>query len=206
MRPGDAKRKGKIERPFRDLKGGVPAGDGPLDPPGDIGELNRRAGRWLASYVHPVRTASTGVAPEARLAGEAPLFGGRCPGPASTPPGAEPRVVNGPVPLVEWDAVGVFGAPRAGRPRSSRPACPSRPALSEIIARTAPSWAATVWPRSARVSARRIAPRPRPSPWAPHRRHLRLMPAAASRRADPGVGVGAGRRRLRRRPHRPGPL
>ena len=50
---GDAKRKGKIERPFRDLKAGFLA-EMDLDPPADIGELNRRAETWLARYAHAV--------------------------------------------------------------------------------------------------------------------------------------------------------
>ena len=45
---GDAARKGKIERPFRDLKAGFLA-EIDLDPPADIAELNRRAVPWLAA-------------------------------------------------------------------------------------------------------------------------------------------------------------
>jgi hypothetical protein len=54
--PGDAARKGKVERPFRDLKRGFLA-EMDLDPPVDVGELNRRVGPWLDRYVHAVATA-----------------------------------------------------------------------------------------------------------------------------------------------------
>jgi hypothetical protein len=63
----DAKRKGKVERPFRQLQetflpeveiGGIPTG---------IAELNRRAAAWLDERVHRVPSRSTGQAPAARL-------------------------------------------------------------------------------------------------------------------------------------------
>ena len=70
-RAGDAKRKGKIERCFRQLResfvpeveaAGVPAG---------VGELNRRAQLWLDERVHAVASRTTGVAPAERAAVEA---------------------------------------------------------------------------------------------------------------------------------------
>ncbi len=70
-RAGDAKRKGKIERCFRQLResfvveveaAGVPAG---------VGELNRRAQLWLDERVHAVASRTTGVAPSERAAVEA---------------------------------------------------------------------------------------------------------------------------------------
>lgn len=51
---GDAKRKGKTERPFGELNASFMQ-EMALDPPGSIAELNARAGRWLAAYVHPAR-------------------------------------------------------------------------------------------------------------------------------------------------------
>ena len=68
---GDAKRKGKIERCFRQLResfvpelevDGVPAG---------IDELNRRAQAWLEERVHAVASRTTGVAPAERAVIEA---------------------------------------------------------------------------------------------------------------------------------------
>ena len=68
---GDAKRKGKIERCFRQLResfvpelevDGVPAG---------VDELNRRAQAWLEERVHAVASRTTGVAPSERAQVEA---------------------------------------------------------------------------------------------------------------------------------------
>lgn len=65
-RAGDAKRKGKVERPFRQLRetflpevevDGVPAG---------LDELNACAQVWLDERVHAVVSRSTGVAPAER--------------------------------------------------------------------------------------------------------------------------------------------
>ena len=67
---GDAKRKGKVERPFRQLQetflpeveaGGIPV---------SIDDLNRRAQVWLAERVHGVESRTTGETPAARLAVE----------------------------------------------------------------------------------------------------------------------------------------
>ena len=64
---GDAKRKGKVERPFRQLQetflpeveaDGVPV---------DLADLNRRAQVWLAERVHAVPSRSTGETPASRL-------------------------------------------------------------------------------------------------------------------------------------------
>jgi len=66
-RAGDAKRKGKVERPFRQLQetflpeveaNGVPV---------DLADLNRRAQVWLAKRVHGVESRTTGETPAARL-------------------------------------------------------------------------------------------------------------------------------------------
>ncbi len=67
---GDAKRKGKVERPFRQLQAtflpeveadGIPA---------SIDDLNRRAAAWLDQRVHAVESRTTGETPAARLAVE----------------------------------------------------------------------------------------------------------------------------------------
>jgi hypothetical protein len=59
--------KGKVERPFRDLKRGL-LSEMDLDPPEDIGELNRRTPLWLARYVYPVAHGTTKVPPAERFA------------------------------------------------------------------------------------------------------------------------------------------
>jgi hypothetical protein len=104
---GDAKRKGKIERPFRDLKRGF-LSEMDLDPPEDIGELNRRAVRWLERYVHSVAHGTTKETPAARLAIERPLLGHLPPVRFDTSRRETRRV--GRVPLVEWDTV-YYSAP-----------------------------------------------------------------------------------------------
>lgn len=104
---GDAKRKGKVERPFRDLKRGL-LSELDLDPPEDIGELNRRAGRWLDRYFHSVPHATTKEAPAARLVTERPLLGAVAPVRFDTAVRDTRRV--GRVPLVEWDTV-FYSAP-----------------------------------------------------------------------------------------------
>jgi len=64
---GDAKRKGKVERPFRQLQetflpeveaDGIPV---------DLADLNRRAQVWLAGRVHAVESRTTGETPAARM-------------------------------------------------------------------------------------------------------------------------------------------
>lgn len=104
---GDAKRKGKIERPFRDLKRGFLA-EADLDPPEDIGELNRRAALWLDRYFHAVPHGTTKVAPAERLVSERPLLGALAPLRFDTAVRDTRRV--GRVPLVEWDGV-FYSAP-----------------------------------------------------------------------------------------------
>jgi transposase len=104
---GDAKRKGKVERPFRDLKRGF-LSEMDLDPPDDIGELNRRAPRWLERYVHAVVHGTTKETPAARLAVERPLLGHLPPVRFDTSRRETRRV--GRVPLVEWDTV-YYSAP-----------------------------------------------------------------------------------------------
>ena len=78
---GDAKRKGKVERPFRQLQETFLA-EVLLDgPPGSIIELNQRAALWLDKRVHGIANRSTGQAPASRLAVErgflSPLPGNR---------------------------------------------------------------------------------------------------------------------------------
>jgi transposase len=99
---GDAARKGKIERPFRDLKAGFLA-EMDLDPPADIAELNRRADVWLARYAHAVVHRSIKVTPDERFRIEQPQLR-RLPRARFDTARREPRRV-GRFPLIEWDAV-----------------------------------------------------------------------------------------------------
>lgn len=104
---GDAARKGKIERPFRDLKRGFLA-EVDLDPPADVEELNRRAGMWLDRYFHAVAHGTTKVPPQERYSIERQAFGSLPPVRFDTARKDTRRV--GRTPLVEWDTV-FYSAP-----------------------------------------------------------------------------------------------
>lgn len=100
---GDAKRKGKCERPFGELNASFMQ-EMALDPPASIAELNARAARWLEVYVHPRPHRVTGQPPAELLETEAGLLG---PLPRARYDTArrEPRVICAPLPLVEVDRV-----------------------------------------------------------------------------------------------------
>lgn len=70
----DAKRKGKVERPFRQLQETfLPEVE--LDGiPHDLAELNRRAERWLDTRVHGVKSRTTAELPAERLILERPFL------------------------------------------------------------------------------------------------------------------------------------
>lgn len=70
----DAKRKGKVERPFRQLQETfLPEVE--LDGiPHDLAELNRRAERWLEARVHGIKSRTTGERPADRLVIERPFL------------------------------------------------------------------------------------------------------------------------------------
>lgn len=122
-RSGDAARKGKVERPFRDLKAGFLA-EMDLDPPADVGELNRRVGPWLAAHVHAVEHRTTKVAPQVRLHTELALLGALPPMRFDTAR-REARLV-GRMPMIEWDGVFYSAPPEvAGRVVEARQAVAS---------------------------------------------------------------------------------
>ena len=64
---GDAKRKGKVERPFRQLQETFLPEVEAEGVPVDLDDLNRRGQVWLAERVHGVESRSTGETPTARL-------------------------------------------------------------------------------------------------------------------------------------------
>ena len=102
--PGDAKRKGKVERPFRHYKETF-LEELELDgPPADLDELNHRAGVWLERRVHQVAHRTTGVAPTERFETEQRMLR---PLPTSRFDTAyvDVRKVHRNVPLVEYGAV-----------------------------------------------------------------------------------------------------
>jgi len=64
---GDAKRKGKVERPFRQLQESFLPEVEADGIPVDLADLNRRAQVWLAERVHAIESRSTGETPAARF-------------------------------------------------------------------------------------------------------------------------------------------
>lgn len=101
---GDAKRKGKIERPFRELKEAFLEELLVLGPPASIAELNQRAQLWLQKEIHPRPHRVTGVPPAERLEHERGLL---APLPRMRYDTAlvEPRRVGAAVPLIEVGGV-----------------------------------------------------------------------------------------------------
>ena len=101
---GDAKRKGKIERPFRDIKESFLVELDALGWPHSLAGLNGRAQRWLDDRLHCRPHGTTGEAPQDRLLIERRFLGALPPGRYDTAY-REPRRVHIALPLVEWRGV-----------------------------------------------------------------------------------------------------
>lgn len=100
---GDAKRKGKIERPFRDLSESFLEELVVTGVPDDIDALNGRARLWVDERVHDRRHRTTGVPPIDRFAAEHGFL-------KSLPARfdtdyVEARRVHRALPFIEWDRV-----------------------------------------------------------------------------------------------------
>ncbi|MGH8981161.1 MAG: Mu transposase domain-containing protein, partial [Acidimicrobiales bacterium] len=100
----DAKRKGKIERPFRGLEVSFLEELAIVGPPGSVTELNRRAAVWLAERMNGRVHSVTGEVPADRLAIEREFLH---PLPRRRYDTAyeEPRRVHLAVPLNHWKGV-----------------------------------------------------------------------------------------------------
>jgi hypothetical protein len=99
---GDAKRKGKVERPFRQLQETfLPELDAD-GPPATLAELNHRAGVWLDERVHAVASRTTGETPALRLGLERPFLT-RLPRSRFDTDYVETRRVHNIVPFVHLD-------------------------------------------------------------------------------------------------------
>ena len=101
---GDAARKGKIERPFRDLKETFLTECDALGAPRSIVELNTRGEAFLAERVHARPHTTTGVPPAERLPIER-RFLGALPRRRFDTAYMETRRVHPRFALVEWDGV-----------------------------------------------------------------------------------------------------
>jgi transposase len=177
----DAKRKGKVERPFRQLQetflpevelDGIPTG---------LAELNRSAELWLDTRVHQVASRTTGEPPAARLEVER-AFLSPLPRVRFDTDYVETRRVHNIVPFIAVDGVRYSVPPdivgqlvEVRRPVDAdvfTVRCGGRTVATHHIATTA-SPADIVWDPTHRAATETIAMRDRPDD---RRRHLRLAP------------------------------
>jgi len=107
----DAKRKGKVERPFRDVKERFLEECSVTGAPASIHELNERAARWLEERVHSRLHRGTGAIPAERLVVEAPLLGA-LPRKRFDTAYVEARRVHVAIPQIEWRGVRYSVPPR----------------------------------------------------------------------------------------------
>jgi transposase len=100
----DAKRKGKVERPFRDVKERFLEEVGATGVPGSIAELNERAAIWIEDRVHSRLHRGMGEIPNDRFAIEGPML---LPLPRRRFDTAyvESRRVHVAIPQIEWRGV-----------------------------------------------------------------------------------------------------
>jgi transposase len=182
--PGDAKRKGKVERPFRDAKEGFLTELDALGPPSSLTELNERAAGWLDERVHARPHGTTGVAPVQRLEAERRLLVA-LPRRRFDTAYVESRRVHVAVPMIEWRGVRYSVPPAClgQRVEVRQPVDGNTLEVrwgAQIVAshRLASAGVDTVWDATHYTAAQTAA-------LAPHRRHLRVVsdspaaPAAA---------------------------
>jgi hypothetical protein len=102
--PGDAARKGKVERPYRDTKERFLCELAALGPPETLGELNRLSESWLKERVHGRVHRGTGALPAERLALERSLLS-PLPRRRYDTAYVEARRVHVALPMIEWRGV-----------------------------------------------------------------------------------------------------
>jgi len=107
----DAKRKGKVERPFRDVKERILEECAATGAPTSLAELNERAARWLEHRVHARLHRGTGAVPAERLAAEVRLLGA-LPRRRFDTAYIEARRVHVAIPQIEWRGVRYSVPPR----------------------------------------------------------------------------------------------
>jgi transposase len=109
--PADAKRKGKVERPFRDVKERFLEECSALGPPQSISELNERAARWIDTRIHARLHRGIGEVPKERFTIEATLLGA-LPRRRFDTAYVEARRVHVAIPQIEWRGVRYSVPPR----------------------------------------------------------------------------------------------
>jgi transposase len=101
---GDAKRKGKVERPFRDLSESFLEELVVTGLPDDVDALNGRARLWVEERVHDRRHRTTGVEPTVRFASEHGFLKA-LPQRRFDTDYVESRRVHRALPFIEWERV-----------------------------------------------------------------------------------------------------
>jgi hypothetical protein len=107
----DAKRKGKIERPFRDVKERFLEECTAQGPPSSVGELNERATHWVGARIHHRVHRTTRTKPAERFAIEQGLLG-PLPRRRFDTAYIEARRVHVAIPQIEWRGVRYSVPPR----------------------------------------------------------------------------------------------
>jgi transposase len=162
-RSRNARAKGKVERPFLELKEAFLAEVGATGAPASITELNNLAASWLATHVHPRPHRVTGVAPGKRLEAEVKLLA-PLPRVRFDTSWREPRRVARHVPLVELDGV-FYSVPPEFIGWQVEVRCPVASGRVEIAAggrvvavhRRTPKGSDPVWTPEHRAAAERLA-------------------------------------------------
>lgn len=108
---GDAKRKGKVERPFRDVKERFLEECAATGPPESVPELNDRAALWIDERIHHRLHRGMGEVPADRFAIETPMLGALPPRRFDTAY-REARRVHVAIPQIEWRGVRYSVPPR----------------------------------------------------------------------------------------------
>jgi transposase len=190
---GDAKRKGKIERPFRDLKESFLEELLVTGVPSSIDELNARAQLWVDRRVHARVHRSTGVAPAERFATEREFLGA-LPVRRFDTDYVESRRVHRALPFITWNGVRYSVPPDClGQLVEARVPVDSselavRWAGTEVARHRLSANDADVWDPAHRLAAETVALASN------QRRHLRLVeptgepPAAPTGRIELGAG------------------
>ena len=107
----DAKRKGKVERPFRDVKERFLEECAAQGPPTSLAELNQRAARWIEERIHSRVHRGMGEVPADRFAVEAGLLA-PLPRRRFDTAYVDARRVHVAIPQIEWRGVHYSVPPR----------------------------------------------------------------------------------------------
>lgn len=152
----DAKRKGKVERPFRDTKESFLTELDALGPPKSVGELDSKGEAWVERRRHARVHSTTKERPDDRIEVER-RFLSRLPGRRFDTAYREDRRVHPRLALVEWEGVAYSVAPDA--------------LGSKVVCRAeVDSGILEIWWGSQRVARHRLRPGATEAVWDPAHR------------------------------------